>query len=345
MKLYHHGYGGNTKALILLRPNYLKKQTPYSNTIWLLASLSFFVLIFLVIFVHTRDSSSPSSMKIVSRSATRKIARHSTLTTSVMSPPLLSDEEDMRKTVDTRTIDTLLYYASMSNETYRMRHEEMRSIVDVLLECSPPCNFLVFGLSPETLLWHALNHNGRTVFVDENRYYAAYFEEVHRVSEVYDIVYTTKLADKDELLQELVQSGQDCRPVQNLLFTECKLGINDLPNHMYDMDWDVILVDGPSEAEPDDPGRMMPIFTAGVLARSKKGGGGVGKGITHVFLHDYYGDVEKVYGDEFLCRENLVEVSTSGMLAHFVVERMEESDGVSSSQFCREQRRGLTVES
>ncbi|CAN1343230.1 Protein IRX15-LIKE [Linum perenne] len=90
---------------------------------------------------------------------------------------------------------------------------------------------------------------------------------------------------------------------------------------------------------------MMPIFTAGVLARSKKGGGGVGKGITHVFLHDYYGDVEKVYGDEFLCRENLVEVSTSGMLAHFVVERMEESDGVSSSQFCREQRRGLTVES
>ncbi|CAN0863960.1 Protein IRX15-LIKE [Linum grandiflorum] len=234
----------------------------------------------------------------------------------------------------------------MSNETYRMKHEEMRTIVDVLMECSPPCNFLVFGLSPETLLWHALNHNGRTVFVDENRYYAAYFEEVHRVSEVYDVVYTTRLADKDVLLEELAIAGSgqggDCRPVQNLLFTECKLGINDLPNHMYDMDWDVILVDGPSEGEPDDPGRMMPIYTAGVFARSKKVGG---KRFTHVFLHDYYGDVEKVYGDEFLCRENLVDVSTSGMLAHFVVERMEEGDGVSSSQFCRDDRRELTAAS
>lgn len=121
------------------------------------------------------------------------------------------------------------------------------------------------------------------------------------------------------------QIRNECRPVQNLLFSECKLGINDLPNHVYEVDWDVILVDGPRGDWPDAPGRVMPIFTSGVLARSKKGGNGK----THVFVHDFGGEVQRVCGEEFLCRENLVEASET--LGHYVVERMEEG----SFQFCR----------
>lgn len=212
-----------------------------------------------------------------------------------------------------------------------MSYGEMKSISDVLRRCAPPCNLLVFGLTHETLLWKSLNHNGRTVYIEENRYYAAYFEEIHPEIEVFDVQYTTKAREARELVSAVKEAARnECRPVQNLLFSDCKLGLNDLPNHVYDLDWDVILVDGPRGDGGDVPGRMSSIFTAAVLARSKKSGG---NHKTHVFVHDYYREIERLCGDEFLCRENLVE--SNDMLAHYVLERMDKN----STQFCRDRKK------
>ncbi|CAA7034593.1 unnamed protein product [Microthlaspi erraticum] len=302
--------GGNTNTKLILLHPYIQKQTS-TNRLWLLAFVSFFTIAFLLTLLYTTDSIIP-------------IKNSSVVSSAVSSAPVPQ--------LPTSAINALLHYASRSNDSFHMSYGEMKSISDVLRRCAPPCNLLVFGLTHETLLWKSLNHNGRTVYIEENRYYAAYFEEIHPEIEVFDVQYTTKAREARELVSAVKEAAKnECRPVQNLLFSDCKLGLNDLPNHVYDVDWDVILVDGPRGDGGDVPGRMASIFTAAVLSRSKKPG--VGSPKTHVFVHDYYRDVERLCGDEFLCRENLVE--SNDMLAHYVLERMDKN----STQFCRDRKK------
>nr|GEV56068.1 protein IRX15-LIKE-like [Tanacetum cinerariifolium] len=298
---------GNTK-LILLHP-YIQRQTN-PNRLWLVALVSIFALASLLTLAYTRESLQTNT---------------TTATTHITNAINQNQQAALPKSV----MKALVHYAANANNTDHMSQTDIRQISDVLKQCSSPCNFLVFGLTPETLLWNALNSYGRTVFIDENRYYAAYIEEKHPEIEAYDVQYTTKISELKELITSVKeQARNECRPVQNLLFSDCKIGLNDLPNHIYELEWDVILVDGPRGYWPDGPGSISAIFTAGVLARSKKGGNHK----THVFVHDYNREVDRVSSEEFLCKENLVK-SSRDLLAHFVVERVVEESG--KSQFCR----------
>lgn len=293
---------GNSTKLILLHP-YIQKQGS-SNRIWLLAFISFFTLAFLVTLIYTRESF--TATVVTASSATASSINSGGLANSV--------------------VRALVHYASNSNNTDHMSYTDIKQIADVLQKCKNPCNFLIFGLTPETLLWKALNPNGRTVFIDENRYYAAYIEEKYPEIEAYDVQYTTKITEAKELIAAVKeQVRNECRPVQNLLFSECRLGLNDLPNQFYEVDWDIILVDGPRGYWPEAPGRMSAIFTAGVLARSKKSGNHK----THVFVHDFNQKVDRSTSDEFLCKENLVK--SKDMLGHYVIGKMD----ANIFQFCR----------
>ncbi|RRT37509.1 hypothetical protein B296_00051705 [Ensete ventricosum] len=179
--------------------------------------------------------------------------------------------------------DALVHYAVASNYTWKMEEDDVRAIAGVLRRRGP-CNLLVFGIGRETPLWRALNQGGRTVFVDESQYY--------------------------------------CRPVQNLLFSDCRLAINDLPNQLYDVAWDVILIDGPKGYEAAAPGRMSAIFTAAVMARYR------GRGHVDVLVHDYDRAVERLCSAEFLCSENLV--AATSRLAHFLIR----TSGGPANEFC-----------
>ncbi|XP_047328463.1 protein IRX15-LIKE-like [Impatiens glandulifera] len=211
----------------------------------------------------------------------------------------------------------------------KMSSGEIKSISAALSRCNniTHCNFLVFGLTKETLLWHSLNKNGRTVFVESNAYLVRDLESNQPEIEAYDVEFATEVTEMYDLIESVnEQVRNECRPVQNLLYSDCPLGINDLPNYVYDVEWDVILVDGPWGINSGEAaGRMSAIFTAGVLARSKRNG----EKSVDVFVNEFDREVEWICSEEFLCtEENLVE--SKGSLAHFVIGKMNHD----SNRFC-----------
>ncbi|CAI9769134.1 unnamed protein product [Fraxinus pennsylvanica] len=288
--IHKHG-GGSGGALVVA----------LSHRTWLLVFMLFFAFTFGFTFITTRDAA--------------RTSRHNGSATAT------------EATLPRPVFDALLHYASINDTASgRMSSAELKSIAAVLRRCAAPCNFLVFGITHETLLWNSLNYNGRTVFVDESSYLVSKLEEKHPRIEAYDVQFTTKVSELYPLMAHYkLQVKNECRPVQNLLFSDCKLAINDLPNHMYDVPWDIILIDGPRGYFAAAPGRMTALFTAGEDRSSFSPP--VDK--THVFVHEIDREVEKLCSDEFLCRDNLVE--TNENLGHFVVSKMTAARGF---EFC-----------
>ncbi|XP_051138678.1 protein IRX15-LIKE-like [Andrographis paniculata] len=283
-----------TARFIVFHPSVHKSGGGGFHRAWLGIFVLFFIFTFAFTLLNTRDAT-------VSGEKSAAAAR-------VKSTPIPDP-----------VFDALLHYASENTTSSgRMSADEVRYIAGVVRRCAAPCNLLVFGLTRETLLWRSLNYNGRTVFVDESAYLISKLEEKHPSIEAYDVQFTTKVSELRDLIEYYkAEAAGECRPVQNLLFSDCRLAINDLPNHIYDVAWDIILIDGPRGYFAGAPGRMAPIFTSGVLARTKRGGAAA----THVLVHEIDRELERICSGEFLCGENLAE--TKGSLGHFVIPKSE----------------------
>jgi uncharacterized protein (TIGR01627 family) len=80
------------------------------------------------------------------------------------------------------------------------------------------------------------------------------------------------------------------------------LALDNLPEEVYEREWDLIIIDAPRGYFTEAPGRIRVILLATVMARNRKG-----FGETHVFLDDGDRTVEKIYAEEFLCSKSLVK--------------------------------------
>ncbi|KAF8399966.1 hypothetical protein HHK36_015838 [Tetracentron sinense] len=221
----------------------------------------------------------------------------------------------------------ILHYAT-SRVVPQQSLGEIRVSFDVLRSLSP-CNFLVFGLGHDSLMWSSFNPRGTTLFLEEDPSWVQTVLKTAPNLHAHTVRYPTHLSESDSLLSSY-RSEPDCLPPKAHLRgnTRCKLALTSLPSEVYDKEWDLIMIDAPRGYFPEAPGRMGAIFSAAVMARAR-----TRPGVTHVFLHDVDRKVEKTFAEEFLCRKYLVKAV--GRLWHFEIPPAANvSDGSSLSGFC-----------
>lgn len=150
----------------------------------------------------------------------------------------------------------------------QMTEEEYRYIASHL----GSKNVLVFGTGHDSDLWRLANNNGKTIFLEHNKKWIKQNDD-----DVYKVNYGTKLKEADRLLDKY-RSTKD--------FEMLKL---ELPEFVWNINWDIIVVDAPTGVKDGHPGRMKSIFTASLLSKKD----------TDVFVHDCDRRVEDLYTREF----------------------------------------------
>ncbi|XP_042009468.1 glucuronoxylan 4-O-methyltransferase 2-like [Salvia splendens] len=215
--------------------------------------------------------------------------------------------------------NALVHYAT-SNTTPQQTLQEISVSLKVLQNKSP-CNFLVFGLGHDSLMWTSLNHGGRTVFLEEDESWIRHVKEEIPSLESYHVVYDTKRHQADQLHEIGMQ--EHCKEVGDPRFSKCQLALKSLPSLIYETQWDLIMVDAPTGYHDGAPGRMSAIYTAGLMARNRVNGD------TDVFVHDVDRGVEDRFSKSFLCQGYLVE--QQGRIRHFNVPTHKSSLG---TPFC-----------
>ncbi|KVH98239.1 glucuronoxylan 4-O-methyltransferase 1-like [Cynara cardunculus var. scolymus] len=267
--------------------------------------ITFFLLLFLlVIFLRSSSSSpSPQSTKIHSDADLR-------INPSSCPPQQhtsMASDQTCNK-ISPAIAEALVHYAT-SNITPQQTYKEISVSLRVLTKKSP-CNFLVFGLGYDSPMWANLNHGGRTVFLEEDKSWIQQIQSKFPTLESYHVVYDTKVARAGDLLE--MGRREECQVIGDPRVSGCELALKgNLPEEIYEVDWDLIMVDAPTGYHDGAPGRMKAIYTAGLMGRNRA------EGQTEVFVHDVDRVVEDEFSKVFLCERYMTE--QEGRLRHFTI--------------------------
>ncbi|XP_030468053.1 glucuronoxylan 4-O-methyltransferase 3-like [Syzygium oleosum] len=286
-------------------------KTPFAiNAKIILLSFLFLFLVLLV--VRTTFPSSPQLYPPVTPSSTELTiqttqARDPTPTDCPTTTTTPADAAVTCNKAPPSLALALVHYAT-TNITPQQTYDEVSVSLRVLAKKSP-CNFLVFGLGHDSLMWTSLNHGGRTVFLEEDKAWIDQITQKLPTLEAFHVTYDTKVTQADNLMK--LRDEEECREVADPRSSKCELAHKGFPSEVYGVEWDLIMVDAPTGWHDEAPGRMSAIYTAGLMARNRE------SGETDVFVHDVDRAVEDGFSRAFLCDGYLTE--QVGRLRHFTV--------------------------
>jgi glucuronoxylan 4-O-methyltransferase len=168
---------------------------------------------------------------------------------------------------------------------------EQLKVICATIKRKAPCKLLVFGLGNDSLLWASINRGGVTVFLEDDKDWFQRITKRSKDIKAFLINYDTKRKDWKMFLEDT--------SLLNMT----------LPNDLGKEEWEVIFVDAPAGWNDENPGRMKSIFLSSKLV----------KNTGDIFVHDCNREVEDIYCNKFLEKNNLeMEIRAPiGFLRHY----------------------------
>ena len=189
-------------------------------------------------------------------------------------------ENDLRN-----LIKTVLSLGNCSRPEYELVAKHLKSL--------SPCNALFFGVGHDSKIWDTINAEGNNLFLDNLQEWIEKIRPALGYSNIEKIEYTTKRTQWKKILNK-----------HDLLLVQ-------LPEIVWQTDWDFIFIDAPRGNKDFCPGRMQSIYMASLLvARST--------GLIKVLAHDYNRKVEKKYCNKYIGKKYLRKVVRK--MAYFKIE-------------------------
>ncbi|XP_052136015.1 glucuronoxylan 4-O-methyltransferase 2-like [Oryza glaberrima] len=220
--------------------------------------------------------------------------------------------DDQCDRVPAGVAEALVHYATSNATAWgrgRRRSAEEVAATARAVSRRAPCNLLVFGLGHGAALWAALNHGGRTVFLEEDDALVSGASPASLAIEAYRVAYLASAADADELLA--LRDSEHCTGAAATQLSPghfdrspCKLAVRGLPAAFYEAEWDVIVVDAHAPPPPTTTAMMGAIYTAAVAARARRP---AAETETDVVVHDVDKPVQDRFSTAFLCGGYLKE--------------------------------------
>ncbi|KAL1292495.1 hypothetical protein HN51_053093 [Arachis hypogaea] len=287
----------------------MRSKTQFTGTLKVSLLCLGFLVLFVLIFRSTISSfnSSKSNTRRAS-SATEEAQGREAESATVVACPSVAPLTPTCSKAPPSLVNAVIHYAT-TNITPQQTLQEI-SVSARVLQKKSPCNFLVFGLGHDSLMWTSLNYGGRTVFLEEDKAWIDQIQQRIPGLESYHVAYDTKVHQADDLIK-IGMEEDECKKVSDPRFSKCQLAHKGFPSEVYDIEWDVIMVDAPTGYFEGAPGRMSAIYTAGLIARNKE------QGETDVFVHDVDRKVEDTFSKAFLCQGYLRE--QQGRIRHFTI--------------------------
>nr|GEX09899.1 probable methyltransferase At1g27930 [Tanacetum cinerariifolium] len=163
--------------------------------------------------------------------------------------------DNFRSTSASMQLRAILHYATTKTTPQQTLNEI--SISFNVLKSISPCNFLVFGLGHDSLMWASFNPEGPTLFLEEDpKWVNIVLKDAPDLNAVH-VKYRTQLKEADDLLKSY-KSEPECAPTKSYIRGnhKCKLALTGLPDVVYDKEWDMIMIDAPKGYYPEAPGVM-----------------------------------------------------------------------------------------